>query len=78
MKNEDWIKLTPTAKLAELKRMRDEYRIKLKEMYRNFRGVKHENSLSELRYSELKVAEDMLGSVLREIKDLEEKLQQNA
>lgn len=76
MKIEDWIKLTPEQKLIELKKMRDEYRLKLKEMYRNFRGVKHENALSELRYSELMVAEDMLGSVLSQIKELEGKLAQ--
>lgn len=40
-------------------------------MYKNFRGVKHENSLSELQYSEIKVYEDLLNSVTAEIKTLE-------
>lgn len=60
-------------KLTELKQRRDKYREKLTGMYKNFRGVKHENSLSELRYSEIKVYEDMLNSVVEEIKNLESK-----
>ncbi len=72
MDNQNWIQLSKSEKLKELKVKRDEYRIRINELYKNFRGVKHENSLSELRYSEIKVKEDMLGSVLREIKTLEE------
>ena len=59
-------------KLAELKERRDRYKEKLTRMYKNFRGVKHENSLSELQYSEIKVYEDLLNSVTAEIKTLEE------
>lgn len=55
-------------KLQELKAKRDKYKEKLTNMYKNFRGVKHENSLSELRYSEIKVYEDLLNSVEEEIK----------
>lgn len=55
-------------KLQELKVKRDKYKEKLTNMYKNFRGVKHENSLSELRYSEIKVYEDLLNSVEEEIK----------
>ena len=58
-------------KLQELKAKRDKYKEKLTNMYKNFRGVKHENSLSELRYSEIKVYEDLLNSVMLEIKKLE-------
>lgn len=59
------------SKLTELKAKRDKYREKLTGMYKNFRGVKHENSLSELRYSEIKVYEDLLNSVTMEINKLE-------
>jgi hypothetical protein len=58
-------------KLQELKAKRDRYKEKLTNMYKNFRGVKHENSLSELRYSEIKVYEDLLNSVILENKKLE-------
>lgn len=57
-------------KIRELKEKRDKYKNKLVNMYKNFRGVKHEDSLSELRYSEIKVYEDMLNSVEEEIKEL--------
>lgn len=60
-------------KLIELKARRDKYKEKLTRMYKNFRGVKHENSLSELQYSEIKVYEDLLNSVVDEIKQLENK-----
>lgn len=60
-------------KLSELKARRDKYKEKLTRMYKNFRGVKHENSLSELQYSEIKVYEDLLNSVVEEIKQLENK-----
>ncbi len=55
-------------KIQELKAKRDKYKEKLTNMYKNFRGVKHENSLSELRYSEIQVYEDLLNSVEEEIK----------
>lgn len=60
-------------KLAELKERRDKYKEKLTRMYKNFRGVKHENSLSELQYSEIKVYEDLLNSVVEELKLIENK-----
>jgi hypothetical protein len=58
-------------KLQELILKRDKYREKLTQMYKHFRGVKHENALSELRYSEIKVYEDLLASVVKEIGELE-------
>lgn len=75
MVNKKWIHLSKEEKLQQLKALRDEYRLIINELYKNFRGVKHENSLSELRFSEIKVKEDMLGSVLREIKALEENIE---
>lgn len=54
-------------KLSSLIKKRDEYRNKLTEMYKHFHGVKHESAHSELQYSEIKVYEDMLNSVVTEI-----------
>lgn len=59
-------------KLQELIIKRDGYKVRLTEMYKHFRGVKHENALSELRYSEIKVYEDMLNSVVEEIKKIKD------
>jgi hypothetical protein len=58
-------------KLADLIKKRDEYKVKLKEMYRHFHGVKHESAHSELQYSEIKVYEDMLNSVVNEINSIQ-------
>jgi uncharacterized coiled-coil DUF342 family protein len=57
-------------KLQELKLKRDDYKAKLKEMYKHFRGVKHENSLSELQDSTIKVYEDIVRSLNEEIEVL--------
>lgn len=57
-------------KLADLIDKRDKYQAKLTEMYKYFHGVKHESALSELKYSEIKVYEDMLNSVVSEIEKL--------
>ncbi len=54
-------------KLQELTKKKDEYKTKLIEMNRHFRGVKHENALSELKYSEIKVYEDFVNSLTEEI-----------
>jgi len=57
-------------KLAGLIKKRDAYKVKLIEMYKHFHGVKHESAHSELQYSEIKVYEDMLNSVVNEISKL--------
>ncbi|MDO8340997.1 MAG: hypothetical protein Q7T59_03415 [Candidatus Woesebacteria bacterium] len=57
-------------KLQELIQKRENYKEKLIEMYKHFHGVKHESAHSELQYSEIKVYEDMLNSVVEEIKNL--------
>lgn len=59
-----------TKKLQELIKKRDSYKEKLTGMYKHFHGVKHESAHSELQYSEIKVYEDMLNSVLLEIENL--------
>ena len=65
------LKMDKHKKLQELKTRKEKYSEKLQGMYKNFRGVVHENSLSELRYSEIKVYEDLLNSVNDEIRILE-------
>ncbi|AKM83182.1 hypothetical protein A2422_00510 [Candidatus Woesebacteria bacterium RIFOXYC1_FULL_31_51] len=57
-------------KLLELIKKRDDYKEKLTQMYKYFHGVKHESAHSELQYSEIKVYEDMLNSVVEEINNL--------
>lgn len=61
-------------KLKEFIIKRDGYKAKLKEMYKHFRGVKHENSLSELQDSQIKVYEDFVRSLNAEIEVLKQKL----
>ncbi len=60
-------------KLQEHITKRDRYKAKLKEMYKHFRGVKHENSLSELQDSTIKVYEDIVRSLNAEIEILKKK-----
>ncbi len=57
-------------KLKDHIEKRDRYKAKLKEMYKHFRGVKHENSLSELQDSTIKVYEDIVRSLNLEIETL--------
>jgi uncharacterized coiled-coil DUF342 family protein len=59
-----------TKKLQECIKKRDNYKEKLKEMYKHFRGVRHENSLSELQDSTIKVYEDIVRSLDKEIETL--------
>lgn len=62
-------------KLQDLIDKRDYYKNKLVDLYKNFRGVKHENSLSELRYSQIKVYEDFVNSYTSEIEALKKELE---
>lgn len=57
-------------KIQELTKKSILYKEKLTQMYKYFHGVKHESAHSELQYSEIKVYEDMLNSVLQEINNL--------
>lgn len=61
-------------KLKEFILKRDNYKAKLKEMYKHFRGVKHENALSELQDSQIKVYEDIVRSLSTEIEVLKKEL----
>jgi hypothetical protein len=57
-------------KLAQLKADLAKYKAKLAEKMKYFHGVKHESSLSELRYSEVMVLRDIVRSLELEISQL--------
>lgn len=61
-------------RLEELQKKLAEYMVIFTEKKKNFRGVKHENSLSELRYTEFMVYKDMVESLMKEIRDLKLKM----
>ena len=56
-------------KLAQLQADLAKYKEKLAAKMKNFHGVKHESSLSELRYTEVMVLRDMVRSLEQEIKN---------
>lgn len=66
------IKPTNKEKLIELHKKRDEVIEKLRGLYKNFRGVIHESSDSEMKYTQIKVLEGFIESLNAEIKSLED------
>ncbi len=58
-------------KLKELHEKRDEAIQKLEELHKNFRGVHHEDSASEIKYTQIMVLESFVESLNAEIKSLE-------
>ncbi|HSX49095.1 MAG TPA: hypothetical protein VLE44_02455 [Candidatus Saccharimonadales bacterium] len=60
-------------KLKELHQKRDDAIEKLENLYKNFRGVHHEDSASEMKYTQIKVMESFIESLNEEIKSLESK-----
>lgn len=58
------------SKIAELEEQLAKYRAILKDKMSRFRGVRHENSLSELRYTEIMVYREMVRDLEKEIKSL--------
>ena len=60
-------------KLAQLKADLAKYKEKLAAKMKNFRGVKHESSLSELRYTEVMVLRDIVRSLENEIQEISKK-----
>jgi uncharacterized radical SAM superfamily protein len=65
MQNED-----KAVKLARLTEELNRLKEKLAEKMKNFKGVKHESALSELRYSEVMVLRSMIASLEKEITGL--------
>lgn len=58
-------------KLAELLAKKAEYEAKLNDRLRHFRGVAHEDAAGELKYVEIKVLEDHVESIKKEIEALQ-------
>ena len=63
--------LTKAQKIASLHTKREEIIAKLTGLYKNFRGVIHEDSSSEMKYTQIKVLESFIESINAEIKQLE-------
>ena len=57
-------------KYQELLKKRAEYEEKLKKAYIGFRGVRHENSASEIRYTQIKVYEGFINSIDEELAEM--------
>lgn len=60
-------------KLKKLKEDLIKYKAMLAAKMKNFRGVKHESSLSELRYTEVMVLRDIVRSLENEIQEISKK-----
>ncbi len=58
-------------KYQELLEKKKEYEEKLRRLYMNFRGVIHEDSSSEMKYTQIKVTESFIESITQELKTLE-------
>ena len=61
-------------KLDDLEKKLAKYKPLSEEKRRNFRGVRHESSISELRYTEFMVYKNMVEGLEREIRELKAKL----
>ena len=61
-------------KYQELLRKREEAKKKLIEATKNFKGLKHENSASELQDLNVRLSQAHLVSIEEELKELEYKL----
>lgn len=61
-------------KLKELEEKLARYKAIFLEKKKVFRGVKHESSISELRYTEFMVYKNMVEGIEREIRELKMKL----
>jgi Ni,Fe-hydrogenase III component G len=66
------MKQGPKKRYKELLEKKEKYEAKLKELYKNFRGVIHEDSSSEMKYTQIKVIEGFLDSIEEELKQMEE------
>lgn len=62
--------LSKEQKISSLLKKREETLETLKELYKHFHGVKHENSASEIRYTRIKVLEGFVQSLDEELTSL--------
>ena len=68
---------TPEEKIQELLEKRIATIAKVKELYKNFRGVSHENSSAEIKQVRIKVLEGFVDSLNRELTSLGYDLKRN-
>jgi len=61
---------TKEEKIKELREKLAKYRLIYEQKRREFRGVRHEDSLSELRYTQFMVYKNMVESLEGEIRNL--------
>ena len=59
-----------TKKVEALLKKRQETIEKVKELYKNFRGVSHENSAAEIKHVKIKVYEGFVDSLNKELLSL--------
>jgi ribosomal protein L9 len=57
-------------KLRGLEEKLAKYQVELSEKMKMFHGVRHENSLSELRYTQIMVLRDMIRGLEKEIGEM--------
>ncbi len=65
--------ISKAQKIKELHEKRNEAIKKLEGLHKNFRGVHHEDSASEMKYTQIMVLESFVQSLNEEIKSLENK-----
>ena len=70
--------MTSKSKLTELLTKKAKAEERLKRLMIGYRGVVHESAASELRHSEVKVMENYLESLNRELADLQVKTRKRA
>lgn len=63
--------MNKTDKIKQLQEKLAKYRPIYDEKRRSFRGVRHEDSLSELRYTQFMVYKNLVESLEKELKELE-------
>jgi hypothetical protein len=57
-------------KLKDLEEKKDKYMAEYKEKLKYFHGVRHENSLSELKYTQIMVLRDIIRGLEKEIGEM--------
>lgn len=62
--------MSPEEKIKHLLEERKKYVDKLENLYKHFRGVSHENSAAEMKYTTIKVYEAHVQSITEELKQL--------
>ncbi|MBI2590528.1 MAG: hypothetical protein HYW33_01430 [Candidatus Blackburnbacteria bacterium] len=60
-------KLSKEEKIKDLLQKREDTIAKIKELYKNFRGVSHENSSAEIKQVRIKVLEGFVDSLNKEL-----------